>query len=84
MPIINICTVQRAITLHKSIAPCGTRGRIGPTPSLLRSQSESDRIGGHLFAVVDTRKPEKRVLEVEGHARDLHMCQHTSLASDSV
>ena len=33
---------------------------------------------------VDTRKPEKRVLEVEGHARDLHMYQHTSLASDSV
>ena len=32
----------------------------------------------------DTRKPEKRVLEVEGHARDLHMYQHTSLASDSV
>ena len=30
---------------------------------------------------VDTRKPEKRVLEVEGHARDLHMYQHTSLAS---
>ena len=33
---------------------------------------------------MDTRKPEKRVLEVEGHARDLHMYQHTSLASDSV
>ena len=34
--------------------------------------------------LVDTHKPEKRVLEVEGHARDLHMYQHTSLASDSV
>ena len=33
---------------------------------------------------VDTRKPEKRVLEVEGHARDLHMYQHTSLITDSV
>ena len=29
-------------------------------------------------------KPEKRILEVEGQARDLHLSQHASLASDSV
>ena len=33
---------------------------------------------------VASRKPEKGVLEVKGHSRDLQVSQHASLASDSV
>ena len=33
---------------------------------------------------VATRKSERRILEIEGHPRDLQVSQHISLASDSV
>ena len=63
---------------------CKRGGLGGSTRSIGCHALPSDFFLCSIFSSIDTRKPEKRVLEVEGHARDLHMCQHTSLASDSV
>ena len=40
--------------------------------------------GATFLPWVASLKPEKRVLEIEGHPRDLQVSQHASLATDSV
>ena len=70
------------MNMQPRVGPVQTNRPDAPTPCAV-SKNLANR-DATCLPWVDTRKPEKRVLEVEGHIRDFHLYQHAPLALDLV